>query len=500
MVSASSSQAMPGPFPIPAAAVASHPGVMLTPRQLRRWIDELPLGNPPKAGNLLLQQLRLLVRDPQPGGRFAALLDLYDVPLQQLLEIVRERLPADTDNALPLDQLENLSIELLTELAYGHLRIANHMLAAGKSPTTGMLFRAMRLLDDALGIQRLHYCRLEPEHWQLMLRIFQHAAYRQAENQRVEHRPHQAGDPDSIHGLFFRALVISLCDPHHRRPSELLAWCRWAGQHTNLLGLAVLPQGAFAIPLDISGALSPLAGARAGKPGTQTRYLTTDRFLQQLQDEPGSPEGLHRALTDLIKGRKTSEQRRTERQARNHPYRLLYGLRNIHRRLSDLTQGAVAAPDELTPVLCRQINQSKTGAAFRLQGPLNPPLAVGEPILAEAESSAGSGPAVGFAAIIRHLAGGANQQIEIGVEKIQGHLVPLTVIGAAADRARGDNHALLEHARETGRYSLIAARSVYRDGDMVAAEGPSMRYNLRMLRLLGTIQHTAFIEVEPTDN
>jgi hypothetical protein len=243
-----------------------------------------------------------------------------------------------------------------------------------------------------------------------------------------------------------------------------------------------------------------LAGARAGKPGTQTRYLSTGRFLQQLQDEPGAPQGLHRALPDLIKGRKSSDQRRAERQVRNHPYGLLYGLRNIHRRLSELTQGSPAAPEELTSVPCTQINQSKSGAAFRLQGPVNPPLTVGEPILAEAERPGSSGAAVGFAAIIRHLVSDADKQIEIGVEKIQGRLIPLTVIGAAADRTRGDNQALLEHARETGRYRLIAARSVYRDGDLVAAEGPSMRYNLRMLRLLGTIQHTAFIEVEPTDN
>ncbi len=502
MVSARSGQPKPGPFPIPATAVASHPGVMLAPRELRRWIDELPLANPPKAGNLLLQQLRLLVRDPRPGARFAALLDLYDGPLQQLLEVVRERIPANIDGAVPLDQLENLVIDLVTELAYGRLRIANDQLAAGKTPTTEILFDAMRLLDDALSIQRLHYCRLAPEHWRLMLQIFQHAEYHDAGNQRVEYRPHQAGDPDSIHGLFFRALVINLCDPHQRRPGELLEWYRWTGQHTALLGLTVLPQGAFAIPLDISGRLSPLAGARAAKPGTETRYLAADRFLQQIQDEPDSPEGLHRALIDLIKGRKTSEQRQAARQARNHPFRLLYGIRSIHRRLSDLTQGATTSPGELTPVPCTQINQSRSGAAFRLQGPLNPPFAVGEPILAEADSSAGSGSgaAVGFTATIRHLVSDENQQIEIGVKKIQGRLVPLTVIGAAADRARGDCHALLEHAGETGRYTLLAARSVYREGDMVAAEGPGMRYSLRMLRLLGTVQHTAFIEVEQTDN
>ena len=500
MVDAPSSPPKPKPFSIPALAIASHPGVMLAARELRRWIDDLPLANPPKASYLLLQQLRLLVRDPQPGARFGTLLRLYDAPLQQLLLIVNERLPTGPDSALPLDQLENLLVELLTELAYGHLRTANEMIAVGKAPATETLFRAMRLLDSAQHIQRQHYRPLVMEHWRLMLRVFQLAGQQQVTRERVEFAAQQTDDPDTIHGLFFRSLIISLCDPHHRRPSELRDWYRWTGVHTALLDLTVLPQGAFAIPLDISGTLSPLAGARAGRPGTETRYLATDRFLQCLQDESNSPQGLRQALADLIKGRKTSEQRQTERHPRNHPYRLLYGLRNIHQRLTELTQGAEPSMHALSPVACRQINQSKFGAAFQLQGPLNPPLTVGEPILAEAETSSGAATPVGFAASIRRLVSDERQQIEIGVEKLQGRLVPLTVIGAAAERARGDKQALLQHAMETGKHTLLAARSIYREGDIVAAEGPGMRYNLRMLGLSATIQHTAFIDVEPTDN
>lgn len=499
MVNTPSSQPKPEPFPIPGVAIASHPSVILKVRDLRRWIDDLPLGNPPKAGQMLLQQLRLLVRDPQPGARFESLLELYNTPLRQLLPIVQERLPANPDSALPLDQLDDLLIELLTELAYGHLRIANESLVTGKAPSAETLFRAMRLLNDALNIQRLHYRRLETRLWQLLLSIFQQAEQLQVDRQRIEYTAQkQTDDPDSIHGLFFSALIISLCDPHHRRPSELLDWSRWTAGHTALLGLTILPQGAFAIPVDVSGTLSPLAGARIGRPGPETHYLATDRFLQQLQDDPTAVPGLHRALTDLIKGRKTPEQRQTPRQPCNHPYRLVHGLRNIHQRLTELTQGETASREAVPSVACRQINQSKFGAAFHLQGPLNPPLTVGEPILAEMDTASGPGTPVGFSASIRRLVSDEHQQIEIGVEKLQGRLVPLTIVGAAAERTRGDNHALLL-ATEAGKYTLLAAHSIYREGDVVATEGPSMRYKLRMLRLTATVQHTVSIEVDTTD-
>ena len=280
---------------------------------------------------------------------------------------------------------------------------------------------------------------------------------------------------------------------------EIAAWRRWITPHTDLLALSLLPQGSYAIPVDISGALMPLASARTARPGTHTRYLGADGFIQGLQDDDEAPASLRQALTDLIKGRRKSEQRQTERQARNHPYQLIYGLRDIHKRLDELTLGDDPQTSEVRPVPCRQVNQSRYGAAFQLQGPLNPPLSVGEPLLAEAAGPAGNAAPVGFAARIRRVFSDDQQLIEIGVEKIQGRLIPTTIVGATAEKTRGDTQALIQHDADTGRYTLLASRSIYRKGDTVAAEGASMRYNLRMLRLGGIVHQTAYIDVEPLD-
>jgi len=499
MVNAPSTQPKPGHFAIPALAVASHPDVIQSARELQRVIDSLPLASPVRAGGQLLHHLRLLTRDPNPGTRFGALLGLYDAPLQQLSTIVRERIPGSPDSALPLDQLDSLVVELLTELACGHLRIANQLLAAGKTPTLETLFEAMHLLDAALDIERRHYRRLAPARWQLLLNIYLHAEYQQVGDQQVDARQRQADQPDTIQGLFFRALIVSLCDPNNQVPSEVLAWQRWTTENAGLLSFTLLPQGAFAIPVDISGQLSPLAGARSGKPGTETRYLATDRFVEKLEGEPEAPAGLRQALIGLVKGRRTPEQRRSDRRPRNHPHQLIYGLRNIHLRLEELSQGAPPARSAVRPVAGRQVNQSRFGSAFQLQGPLNPPLSIGEPILAEAETRAGSGAPVGFSARIRRVFSDDGQRIEIGVEKIQGRLIPVTIVGSAAQRTSGNNLGLLQHDMDTGQYVLLASRSIYREGDSVAVEGPSMRYNLRMRRLGGIVQHTAYIDVEPVD-
>ena len=131
------------PFRIAEPSVASHPGVILTPRELRSWAESLPLGNPPRAAQLILQQLRLLVRDPDPGAKLAALLALYEESINRLLEIVTDRLQRTDDQAVPLDQLELALVDLLSELAHGQLRVANDQIAHGKPPPAVLLYQAL---------------------------------------------------------------------------------------------------------------------------------------------------------------------------------------------------------------------------------------------------------------------------------------------------------------------------------------------------------------------
>jgi hypothetical protein len=448
---------------------------------------------------MLLQQLRLLVRDPQPGARLPALLEMYQRPLDSLLEIVRARLHSFGDSAGPLDQLEYQSVELLSELAFGHLRLANQAIAANKAPGHADLCRALRLLDTALNIERLHYSRLDPEAWRQLLGIYLHGEHLGlAERDCPCSGP--PGEPTTLRGLFFRSLLVSLGDPHHHRPSEVLAWLAWLGDHAGGLSLSLLPEGAYAIPVDVSANLPPLAGARRGRPGPDTRYLVVDGIMERLQTASDAPPGLRQALLDVIKGRKTPEQRQSERQPRNQPYRLVYGLRSIHERLAELIQGRPPAPTRQPPVDCTLVNHSRTGAALHLRGPLSPPLCVDEPILAEAAMPSAGGAPVGFAGRIRRQVSGDGQQIEIGLEKLTGRLLPVRLRGAAAETGRGEPEALLLQEIETGRLTLIAARSRYHDDECVAAEGPNTRYKLRMRSVILAVQHLAYIEVEVAED
>ncbi|WP_125932144.1 hypothetical protein [Thiosocius teredinicola] len=496
MVNAPNPAPNPGMFNIPGTAVARHPDALLNPRALGRWIDDLPLANPQKSAAMLLQQLRMVVRDPQPGNRFAQLIELFEEPLEKVLALINERLEHSSDSAIPLDQMEHTTIELLTEFANAHLRMANDQIIVGRQPEPETLMRAMTALDLALSIERLHYYRLAPKFWLLLLTIFRHADRQQVGNLPMEAPLRQPDDPNTINGLFFRALIVCACDPNHQVPTDVLAWHHWIGKHAVLLSLSVLPQGAFTIPVDISGAKPPLSCVHAAKPGPEIRYLDIDPLLQAIEEDDDAPPRLLEALSNLIKGRKSPERRAFPRQPRSQPYHLLHGLRVIHEQLSALTQGLAGRDVARGALACLLTDQSKSGAAFRLSGPVSPPLCVGEPVLVQAEGVGPNGAPVGFAGVIKRLVNDGGTHIEIGVEKLLGRLVPVQLIPTAGERGRLDNHALLQQSPTTGKLTLLAGHGVYREGNTLAMESATVRYDVRMRSLLGRSQSTVFIEVE----
>jgi hypothetical protein len=495
MVTPASSFPDPGLFPPPNIAVARHPAVMLSPRQLKNWIGELPLANPTRAANEVLQQLRLVVRDPDPGKHFGTLLDLFAPPLEALFETVAERLQTNPDNAVPLDQLEYHLIECLAELAAGYLRIANDQILQGRRPTVETLYRAMSAMQRGLHIKRLHYHQRTMDCWSNQLRIFLHAENQGVSTQSVKPPVRRQEEPATIRDLFFSSLMVCLSDPNHRRPAEIQEWTQWAAANAGLLQLSLLPQGAAAIPLDISGEMAPLSGARQAKPGPDTRYLDSTEFLQAAKD--GAP-GLHRALTELVKGRRKSDQRNSVRQPRQQPYRLVFGMREMYQRLNALTRG-LEQPEQHCVTEAMQVNQSRDGAAFVLHGQPAVPLSVGEPVLAEAGTHNARGAPVGFTAIVQRFLNSDDGGFEIGVEKMRGRLIPVLIQGTTGERNHLDPHALLQQDTDTGRYLLLAPRGWFRPDDHVNVEGPSARYRLRLVRMASEMLHTTRIEVEITE-
>jgi hypothetical protein len=481
------------PLTTPELAAARHPALILAPRALRSWIETLPLANPPRAAEDLRHQLELLISDPDPGNRLGSLLELYEPAIGALLEIVLERLEVNLALATQLDQLEYKIVELLQALAGGYLRIADNRLKAGKSPDAATLFHAMRAHCHATTIRRLHYHPPTAGDWQTLLGIFGHAEGLGISHRQIGPPARPAQEPNTIHRLFYSALVISLCDPNRRLPGEIHRWQRWLADQVDGLQLALLPNGTAAVPIDVSGRVPPLTGARKARPGPDIRYLDCAPLITACAT--AMPD-LEQALRELIDGRAQPEQRHEPRQARNHPYLLMFGLRDIHERLLRLTQGS-DDHNQLPPgSQAVQIDQSRDGACFRFVAPPDLKLSVGDPILAEAIVGDAQAANVGFTAVLRRFANLADGQAEIGVEKLRGRLIPVHIQATAGDNRHLSPLALLQQHADSGRLQLLAARGWYRENDMLTITSGATTYRLRMRERSSETSSTVRIEIE----
>jgi hypothetical protein len=493
-VTASASLPDPGLFPLPELSVARHPAVILAPRRLKRWIGELPLANPQRTADLLLQQLGLLVHDPQPGPKLSALLGLHAEPVAQLLAILLQRMRVDAENALPMDPRERQLVDILLTLGDGYLRTFNEALLVGRAPPAEDLYTAAWAFDQALGIERLRYRPAAQAQWQRLLKVFLCAEGHGLGDRTLPEERRREGEAATVRAIFFRALVIGLSDPHRQRPSEMLAWAAWLTEHGAALELSQQPRGSHPIPVDLGPRSAP-PGARRVEPGPDTRYLLTDDLLRLAT--AGAP-GLHVALLDLAEGRHQRDLRRSPRRSSARGYRILPGLRNISRRLDELS-GAATGQTSSNAWDARQLDQSKRGAAFVVAAAIKPPLMIGAPILAEV-AEPGQTAAVGFAALVRRVVSTDEGRFEIGVEKLQGRIVPVKVATVTGGRSYVDPHGLLLHPPGQEGLVLLAPRAWYRHDDLVAAEGPATRYRLRMTGLRAAAHNIALIDVEPDDS
>jgi hypothetical protein len=224
-----------------------------------------------------------------------------------------------------------------------------------------------------------------------------------------------------------------------------------------------------------------------------------DEFFRQLQRQGLSNDGgilshwLLDSLRVLAQGSEHEQQRQHARNRRSADYQFFHGLELIHERLSDLQSDAAAGPsqagypdsmvvEEIMDFLpesgtpCRQVDHSVEGGRFILQaGTPVPP--VGSWVLFEAGDAPGAQSAVGFVGQVKRHLYFDNGGSEIGVEKLHGSLIPVSIGVAGA-------HALLQADREKQDYLLIAPGGTFRPSARKTLHGRNKDYLVQFDELL----------------
>jgi hypothetical protein len=219
------------------------------PARLKAWLEALPLGNPVKTGEELLNALQQVNRAEAPFDQRYHFLDQCRPLITDLLEsLYKQYATAPVPLAEKQRAFADLAHGLLTEMAYGYKAVilaasstpnaegARHMLVASALYTMHYL---ARLLVDS-------YSLYAPEPKTLWLEI--HQIYRFAEKQgfltATFKQDAKAGNRiGSIDHTYRRILMLALANPYHLMQGEALLVFRELEKLASTCQIATLAAG-----------------------------------------------------------------------------------------------------------------------------------------------------------------------------------------------------------------------------------------------------------------
>ena len=244
------------PQQTPNPAVAAY----FNAAKLGAWLDALPMANPRKTGQELLEALHKVNRAAAPANQRFHLLEQFRPLVADISEILHKHYSVAT---IPLDDKNRATAELnhslLGEMAYGYKAV---LLATVDTTITD----ANRNLVVAAALHAMHhlarllvdtYALYSPEPKSLWLELHQIYRYAEYEGFLSSGLPQETKQTDirSIDHTYRRILMLALANPYHLMQGESLLVFReldkWAANCRILpLAAATTPTGQLYLDLD----------------------------------------------------------------------------------------------------------------------------------------------------------------------------------------------------------------------------------------------------------
>jgi hypothetical protein len=267
------------------------------PKQVKTWIESLPLAQSMDSARKMSVHLAQLSRAKLDLETRLAILDAYREPALTALE----ELDAVYSKAtLPLTPKarEALMIarDLAAELAMGYkitlVEKAGGLLGAfaSKKSLPGQILRAMEYQFALLRASYKSYTPVPPGAWRDM-----HQLYLHAEQEKVEREVVDAEARSTIFDTYVEALLLSLCDPYRLVQGELdrvVAQARaWRGLCTLTQSRpATRPGGHFLVTCDLDRAPKPIIGTTEDTGGPNWRLLDANPVVDKLRAKKQAAE------------------------------------------------------------------------------------------------------------------------------------------------------------------------------------------------------------------
>lgn len=416
------------------------PTVERNERRLQRWLDQLPLMNPPAALPALLEALEACNAQRMDGRERLRLLECYRPAVAKLfMTVLQGRITRLRGTPAEREQVvENLEACCLA-MAGGYKLVlsgnvhGNERQYAKQLPL--VLLRAMEHLAQGL-LHSYRYYRPTPPFALLELhRIYAHAA-QTGHLDAVPDNVAGAGQPISLASLYRQMLLLTLADPYRLADGELATIFASLVPYAPLCrlesGAAWEGAGEGLYLVDMASDSPPRACVRLSSPGDGDDPWLLDataalkamhQRLAQLPAEQrrGSPEAV--LLRQLLPEVAAGERRAQERRNCEDQVLLLAGVEAVHRYLAgqpqtDAVDGAVVEPD-----LWDVVDRSEGGLQLAGDEGGISHLEVGELVGVVSDAQA-TDQAVSLA-VVRWLRRDRDRRLQLGMEIIPGVPAPV---------------------------------------------------------------------------
>lgn len=208
---------------------AKRPKPYIKPKKFRQWLIGLPVGNPQKSSQIVLQQLKVLNQSRYPYSERSQLLDALRPNIRQLLlslkqPLLRAQLPLSTENNITAQLIQ----DLLGEMAQGYKLITSDLMAKNSRKENDQLllresiYLSIQYLARSVVESYLTYTSPQYDVWREL-----HQLYRYAEYENIQNEPIDDPYPDyalpiqyTIDLVYKRIVLLSLSAPYHLMQNE----------------------------------------------------------------------------------------------------------------------------------------------------------------------------------------------------------------------------------------------------------------------------------------
>jgi hypothetical protein len=425
-----------------------NPQVISNIRELREWLDTLPLLKPVPTVRQLTDAIDALNRQQLNQKKRQQLLHEY----RQVILQINPSLNLNALKRLSLtekerEQLQLQSTALCMALADGYKIILKQALEEGIAHKPGVMFEPLYLALEALSLALLNCFRAYKTAPQNLYQDI-HQLYLLAEHSGIlelEIEPEKLSlSAVNIGNLYKQTMILAFLDPYHL-PSgvveKLYERLSRLSAHCNLLDTLPAADAESVFITDLTSDAAPRAIFKVPQPDAlklprvfelqaMTNKIQAEITSLQTQESGLSVNNETELLKRLIPVDKAQLTRKAERINSNRICKVTFGIDAVHYFLNisktELEQVLNSTADRFGPHLLESwvvTNESQTGLSLNSEQITRHDVSVGDIIGLLTEETGEQGKK-GTIAIIRWIRNDKDNNINIGIEFISGNLLP----------------------------------------------------------------------------